>query len=88
MNKLIQYEKIPYVCLYSLILFDLIADHIGYVDATDGAGKTSQARVHFILLDTNDSPPEFKKRSYQGFMNSDLTRLRNDLQVEVNYKFS
>ena len=79
--------KIPYVCLWPSILFDSITDHIAYVDATDGAGKTSQARVHFILLDTNDSPPEFKKRSYQGFMNSDLTRLRNDLQVEVNYKF-
>ena len=70
------------------ISFDYIADHIGYVDATDGDGKTSQARVHFILLDTNDSPPEFKKRSYQGFMNSDLTRLRNDLQVEVNCTIS
>ena len=56
---------------------------MAYVEATDGAGKSSQARIIFIVLDSNDSPPKFTKRAYQGFMNSDLTRLRNDLQVEV-----
>ena len=58
-------------------------DHIAYVEATDGQGKASHARIHFILLDRNDSPPKFKRHSYQGFMNSELTRLRNNLQVEV-----
>ena len=62
-------------------------DHIAYVEATDGEGKTSHARIHFILLDKNDSPPNFKKRAYQGFMNSELTHLRNDLQVEVTKNY-
>ena len=31
--------------------------------------------------------PKFKKRAYQGFMNSDLTHLRNDVQVEVAVPF-
>ena len=61
---------------------------MAYVEATDGDKKTSRARIHFILLDTNDSRPKFKKRTYQGFMNSDLTHLRNDLQVEVNLSTS
>ena len=68
---------IDYLHLQSII------EHVAYVEATDGAGKASQAKIHFILLDVNDSPPKFKKRVYQGFMNSDLTRLRNDVQVEV-----
>ena len=63
--------------------FRFVIEHVAYVEATDDAGKTSQAKIHFILLDVNDSPPKFKKRVYQGFMNSDLTRLRNDVQVEV-----
>ena len=56
---------------------------MAYVEANDGVGKTSQARIVFNILDSNDSPPKFTKRAYQGFMNSDLTKLRNDLQVEV-----
>ena len=63
--------------------FRFVIEHVAYVEATDDAGKASQAKIHFILLDVNDSPPKFKKRVYQGFMNSDLTRLRNDVQVEV-----
>ena len=61
----------------------IISEHVAYVEAKDGAGKKSQAKIRFVVLDANDSPPKFKKRSYQGFMNSDKTRLRNDVQVEV-----
>ena len=33
------------------------------------------------MEDVNDMPPLFKQRKYEGFMSSDLSRLRNNLQV-------
>ena len=43
----------------------------------------SQVTLAINVLDVNDNPPIFKKRKYQGFMNNDLTNLRNDLQVSI-----
>ena len=43
----------------------------------------SQVTLAINVVDVNDNPPIFKKRKYQGFMNNDLTNLRNDLQVSV-----
>ena len=45
--------------------------------------QTSQTTLVINVIDVNDNPPIFKKRKYQGFMNKDLTGLRNDLQVEA-----
>ena len=44
----------------------------------------SQVTLAINVVDVNDNPPIFKKRKYQGFMNNDLTNLRNDLQVSIN----
>ena len=41
----------------------------------------SQVTLAVNVLDVNDNAPVFKKRKYQGFMNKELTDLRNDLQV-------
>ena len=43
----------------------------------------SQVTLAINVMDINDNPPIFKKRKYQGFMNNDLTNLRNDLQVSI-----
>ena len=48
--------------------------------------QTSQTTLVINVIDVNDNPPIFKKRKYQGFMNKDLTGLRNDLQVEATDK--
>lgn len=46
-------------------------------------GRTAQATIVINVVDVNDQPPIFLKKKYQGFMNGDLTKLRNDLQVEA-----
>ena len=53
------------------------------VDAIDSGDPrlSSQATIIVNILDENDNPPIFKRRKYQGFMNSDLSDFRNDLQV-------
>ena len=61
-----------------------LSGHLITVVAVDGAEKTSEVTVEIDVLDVNDQPPRFVKRKYQGFMNKDLTKLRNDLQVEVS----
>jgi hypothetical protein len=57
------------------------------VEAVDRAGNTfgrsAEATVIINVLDANDQGPRFLKKKYQGFMNGDLTKLRNDLQVQV-----
>ena len=58
------------------------------VEAKDENGKFGLSRVARTRLvinieDVNDVPPLFKKRKYEGFMSSDLSRLRNNLQVEA-----
>ena len=47
----------------------------------------SQVTLVINVVDVNDNPPIFKKRKYQGFMNNDLTNLRNDLQVSTSMKY-
>ena len=37
----------------------------------------------FSIEDVNDKTPIFKKKTYEGFMNEDLSRLRSSLQVEA-----
>ncbi len=53
------------------------------VEAIDNGkpAQTSQATVIVNVVDVNDNAPIFKHRKYQGFMNRDLTDLRNDLQA-------
>ena len=58
------------------------------VEARDEAGSPEQgslarARLVISIEDVNDVPPLFKQRKYEGFMTSDLSRLRNNLQVEA-----
>ena len=48
---------------------------------------SSQATIIVNVLDENDNPPIFKRRKYQGFMNSDLSDFRNDLQVILEQNF-
>ena len=43
----------------------------------------ARARLVITVEDVNDMPPLFKQRKYEGFMSSDLSRLRNNLQVEA-----
>ena len=43
----------------------------------------ARARLVINVEDVNDMPPLFKQRKYEGFMSSDLSRLRNNLQVEA-----
>ena len=48
-----------------------------------GVSKSARARLVINIEDVNDVPPLFKQRKYEGFMSADLTRLRNNLQVEA-----
>ena len=48
-----------------------------------GERNAATARLVITIDDVNDVPPLFKRRKYEGFMTPDLTRLRNDLQVEA-----
>lgn len=45
--------------------------------------RTGQTTVEISVMDINDEAPKFLRKVYQGFMNNELTRLRNDLIVEV-----
>ena len=58
------------------------------VEARDEGGaadKSNIARARLVISieDVNDVPPLFKQRKYEGFMSADLSRLRNNLQVEA-----
>ena len=58
------------------------------VEARDEGGEpersqAARARLVINIEDVNDVPPLFKQRKYEGFMTSDLSRLRNNLQVEA-----
>ena len=58
------------------------------VEARDEGGspersQAARARLVINIEDVNDVPPLFKQRKYEGFMTSDLSRLRNNLQVEA-----
>ena len=66
----------------------LCAAYVMVIEARDengnpGTGHLARARLVITVLDVNDVPPLFKRRKYEGFMSSDLTRLRNNLQVEA-----
>ena len=54
-------------------------------DENGNPGISQVARVRLVITveDVNDMPPLFKQRKYEGFMSSDLSRLRNNLQVEA-----
>ena len=54
-------------------------------DEGGAAGQSNIARARLVITieDVNDVPPLFKQRKYEGFMTSDLSRLRNNLQVEA-----
>lgn len=64
-------------------VLDRFVLNIEAVDKGQPGPLKSQATVIINILDINDNPPIFKRRKYQGFMNQDLTDLRNDLQVEA-----
>ena len=53
------------------------------IEAEDKGNPPMKSQVTLVvnIMDVNDNPPVFKRRKYQGFMNNDLTNLRNDLQV-------
>ena len=60
------------------------------IDAEDengklGSSKTARTRLVINIEDVNDVPPLFKQRKYEGFMSSDLSHLRNNLQVNLNF---
>ena len=66
----------------------LFAAYVLLVEARDengnpGISQVAQARLVISVEDVNDMPPLFKQRKYEGFMSSDLSRLRNNLQVEA-----
>ena len=66
----------------------LFAAYVLLVEARDengnpGISQVARARLVITVEDVNDMPPLFKQRKYEGFMSSDLSRLRNNLQVEA-----
>ena len=67
---------------------DFFSGFVMTIEAQDlgTPSQTSQTTLVINVIDVNDNPPIFKKRKYQGFMNKDLTGLRNDLQVEATDK--
>ena len=69
------------------ILHTVFSVYVMSVEAEDEGGvgekNTATARLVITIDDVNDVPPLFKRRKYEGFMTPDLTRLRNDLQVEA-----
>ena len=76
------------LCRGLLLLRPDFVAYVMVVEAKDENGKFGLSRVARTRLvinieDVNDVPPLFKKRKYEGFMSSDLSRLRNNLQVEA-----
>ena len=73
---------------FQALLIIMFAAYVMVIEARDengnpGTGHLARARLVITVLDVNDVPPLFKRRKYEGFMSSDLTRLRNNLQVEA-----
>ena len=65
-----------------------VAAYVLLIEARDengnpGISQVARARLVINVEDVNDMPPLFKQRKYEGFMSSDLSRLRNNLQVEA-----
>ena len=72
---------------FSIYLFSA---YVMLIDAEDengklGFSKSARTRLVINIDDVNDVPPLFKQRKYEGFMSSDLTHLRNNLQVNPNF---
>ena len=71
----------------------LFLEHVFGVEAVDHDGqiitasRTGQATVEVEVIDVNDVRPKFQRSVYQGFMNKQLTALRNDLIVQVLYLY-
>lgn len=68
-----------------LIFFAAYVLQIEAQDENGNPGISQKARARLVITveDVNDMPPLFKQRKYEGFMTSDLSRLRNNLQVEA-----
>ena len=77
---------VPINCQTSNLLFS--SAYVLLIEAHDengnpGISQAARARLVITVEDVNDMPPLFKQRKYEGFMSSDLSRLRNNLQVEA-----
>ena len=73
------------ICRAVCVLCKIVSGFALTVEAEDKGTPPLKSQVTLVIniKDVNDNPPIFKKRKYQGFMNNDLTNLRNDLQVGV-----
>ena len=76
------------ICTHLVTILNIFSGFVMTIEAQDlgTPSQTSQTTLVINVIDVNDNPPIFKKRKYQGFMNKDLTGLRNDLQVEATDK--
>ena len=80
--------RLTFYSRQSIIKNLVFSAYVLLVEAQDengnpGISQVARARLVITVEDVNDMPPLFKQRKYEGFMSSDLSRLRNNLQVEA-----